>query len=43
MTFAGKVSSGTSFDTPLTRKPGFSTTDGCWLFDEIEGDVRSAE
>ena len=20
---------------------GFSTTDGCWLFDEIEGDVRS--
>ena len=24
-------------DTPLTRKPGFSTTDGCWLFDEIEG------
>ena len=28
-------------DTPLIRKPGFSTTDGCWLFDEIEGDVRS--
>ena len=27
-------------DTPLIRKPGFSTTDGCWLFDEIEGDVR---
>ena len=21
-------------DTPLIRKPGFSTTDGCWLFDE---------
>ena len=30
-------------DTPLTRKLGFSTTRGCWLFDEIEGDVRSAE
>ena len=28
-------------DTPLIRKPGFSSTDGCWLFDEIEGDVRS--
>ena len=28
-------------DTPLIRKPGFSTTDGCWLFDEIEGNVRS--
>ena len=28
-------------DTPMIRKPGFSTTDGCWLFDEIEGDVRS--
>ena len=28
-------------DTPLIRKPGFSTTNGCWLFDEIEGDVRS--
>ena len=28
-------------DTPLVRKPGFSTSDGCWLFDEIEGDVRS--
>ena len=28
-------------DTPLIRKPDFSTTDGCWLFDEIEGDVRS--
>ena len=27
--------------TPLIWKPGFSTTDGCWLFDEIEGDVRS--
>ena len=27
-------------DTPLIRKPGFSTTNGCWLFDEIEGDVR---
>ena len=27
-------------DTPLIRKTGFSTTDGCWLFDEIEGDVR---
>ena len=26
-------------DTPLLiRKLGFSTTDGCWLFDEIEGD-----
>ena len=25
-------------DTPLIRKP---TTDGCWLFDEIEEDVRS--
>ena len=28
-------------DTPLIRKPGSSTTDRCWLFDEIEGDVRS--
>ena len=28
-------------DTPLMRKPGFSTTDGCWWFDAIEGDVRS--
>ena len=28
-------------DTPLIKKPGFSTTDGCWLFDEIEGGVRS--
>ena len=28
-------------DTPLIRKPGFSTTNGCWLFDEIEGDIRS--
>ena len=28
-------------DTPLIRKPGFSTTDGCWCFDAIEGDVRS--
>ena len=28
-------------DTPLIRKPGFSTTDGCWLFDEIGGDLRS--
>ena len=24
-------------DTPLIRKPGFSTTDGCWLFEEIGG------
>ena len=29
------------YDTPLIRKPGFSTTDGCWWFDAIEGDVRS--
>ena len=28
-------------DTPLIRKPRFSTTDRCWLFDEIEEDVRS--
>ena len=28
-------------DIPLIGKPGFSTTDGCWLFDEIEGNVRS--
>ena len=28
-------------DTSLNRKPGFSTTDGCWLFDEIEGNLRS--
>ena len=28
-------------DTSLDRKPGFSTTDGCWLFDENEEDVRS--
>ena len=28
-------------DTPLIRKLGFSTTDGCWSFDENEGDVRS--
>ena len=28
-------------DTPLIRKSGFSTTGGCWLFDEIELDVRS--
>ena len=28
-------------DTPLIRKPDFSTTDGCWLSDEMEGDVRS--
>ena len=27
-------------DTPLIRKPGFTTTDGCWLFDETEGDVH---
>ena len=27
--------------TPLIRKPVFSTIDGCWLFDEIEVDVRS--
>ena len=27
-------------DTPRIRKPGFSTTRGCWLFDEIEEDVR---
>ena len=27
-------------DTLLIRKPVFSTTDGCWLFDEIEDDVR---
>ena len=24
-------------DIPLIRKPSFSTIDGCWLFDEIEG------
>ena len=24
-------------DTPLIRKRGFSTIDGCWLFDKIEG------
>ena len=24
-------------DTPLIRRLGFSTTDGCWFFDEIEG------
>ena len=28
-------------DTPLIRKRVFSTTYGCWLSDEIEGDVRS--
>ena len=28
-------------DNPLIRKPDFSTTDGCWLFDEIEGNLRS--
>ena len=28
-------------DTPLTLEQGFSTTDGYWLFAEIEGDIRS--
>ena len=28
-------------ETLLIVEPRFSTTDGCWLFDEIEGDVRS--
>ena len=26
---------------PTVGKPGFPTTGGCWLFDEIEGDVSS--
>ena len=26
---------------PTVAKPGFPTTGGCWLFDEIEGDVSS--
>ena len=25
----------------LVRMPGFSNVDGCWLFDDSEGDVRS--
>ena len=28
-------------DTQLVRKPGFSTTNRCWLFDENEWDVHS--
>ena len=44
MTFCGKRPVGNFLkrcDTPLIRKPDFSTTDGCWLFDQIEGNVRS--
>ena len=28
-------------DTPIARKPGFSTTDGCWVFAEPDGSLRS--
>ena len=24
-------------DTPSTRKPGFPTTDGCWIFAKLDG------
>ena len=28
-------------DTPIARKPGVSTTDGCWVFAEPDGYLRS--
>ena len=28
-------------DTPITRKPCFSTTDGCWVFGEPDGRLQS--
>ena len=28
-------------DTPFVRTPGFATTDGCWMFDETDGRLRS--
>ena len=29
-------------DTPIQRKPGFATTDGCWVFGELDGKLRSS-
>ena len=28
-------------DTPIARKPGFSTTDGCWVFADPDGSLQS--
>ena len=28
-------------DTPITRKPGFSTTGGCWVFADPDGSLQS--
>ena len=28
-------------DTPIARKPGFSTTDGCWAFADPDGSLQS--